>query len=580
MVGHRHYFQIAFGLFMEKKFLSETIKKDSSYVFPGFCTGCRRSGLCYGCERSALPHTHRDYQSRTGGGFTYWKHDRAESEISGNNPKNWRLHTTSSSGDAISRTKSAATAGSSVEVYFVDGKKRLVLGNDGGVPLDDQTIEELCTMKIWDNIIDSDCDHVLYQDESGVEILIHKNNLQQILALMPLNHPDRQKILNLLDTESQSSKRLSITLDVASRMGTMTPSSLGGMSDEKGHLMDFIETLERRRSSSIDSKNEGSSASRKDSLYKAPKAFKLKARERKQLIAQSPFSTNRQYDIPKGPGFNIQKSTKELTQFVNVKKRDGNWEEPEKFELQKYERENADFIRRQKNGDNTRNMNGHHDDEEVDRDRHNRVLNRLDAPLSPDSGLDSEFMADSVKGQTVDSDGDDITKMKSLDDAERENGYFSTRTGISDGYSDFGRKIDDHKRVKSGREETGGSLNGETDVMSRKERKKRDIIKKTRQVEGSPFSRSPTKSLPTDDERELSFVFEKRKDSDTGIKDVLGLPSPHVTMTTPDLPQLEQRRQEESKKKNVKYRVKAPPVMKQPPDPPKIRNPPPKIRTL
>ncbi|KAK6167813.1 hypothetical protein SNE40_021752 [Patella caerulea] len=397
MVGHRHYFQIAFGLFMEKRFLSETIKKDSSYIFPGFCTGCKRSGLCYGCERSALPHTHRDYQSRTGGGFAYWKHDRAESEIDGNNPKNWRLHTTSSSGEPMSRTRSAATGGSSVEVYFVDGKKRLVLGHDDGVPLDDQTIEELCTMKIWDNIIDSDCDHVLYQDESGVEILIHKNNLQQILALMPLNHSDRQKILNLLDTESQSSKRLSITLDVASRLGTMTPSSLGGMSDEKGNLMDFIDSLERRRSSSIDSKDERPSTSRKGSLYKAPKAFKLKERERKQLIAQSPFSTNRQFDIPKGSGLNIKKSTKDLTQFVNVKRRDGNWEEPKKFELQKYERENDDFIRRQNNGDNKRNGNGHQDEVEEDRDRLNRVFNRLDAPLSPDSGLDSEFMAGRLK---------------------------------------------------------------------------------------------------------------------------------------------------------------------------------------
>ncbi len=48
----------------------------------------------------------------------------------------------------------------------------------------------------------------------------------------------------------------------------------------------------------------------------APKSFQLKPHERKLTVAESPFSENREYDIPKSDGFAIHKSDKPLTEFM------------------------------------------------------------------------------------------------------------------------------------------------------------------------------------------------------------------------------------------------------------------------
>lgn len=87
----KRYFQIVNQAMVQRRYFAQTDKRERVYNFPGFCTGCRRSGLCYGCERSSEPHYHVDRIMKTGGGFTYHRHDRPIREQMGKNPSNWKL---------------------------------------------------------------------------------------------------------------------------------------------------------------------------------------------------------------------------------------------------------------------------------------------------------------------------------------------------------------------------------------------------------------------------------------------------------------------------------------------------------
>ncbi|XP_055996833.1 uncharacterized protein LOC125683138 isoform X3 [Ostrea edulis] len=87
----KRYFQIVNQAMVQRRHYAQTDKRERVYNFPGFCTGCRRSGLCYGCERSSEPHYHVDRIMKTGGGFTYHQHDRPIREQLHKNPANWKL---------------------------------------------------------------------------------------------------------------------------------------------------------------------------------------------------------------------------------------------------------------------------------------------------------------------------------------------------------------------------------------------------------------------------------------------------------------------------------------------------------
>ena len=57
----------------------------------------------------------------------------------------------------------------------------------------------------------------------------------------------------------------------------------------------------------------------------APKPFQLKASSKKTTEARDPFSTDREYDLPKGSGIDIKKSDKALTEFVTIDRGDDSW---------------------------------------------------------------------------------------------------------------------------------------------------------------------------------------------------------------------------------------------------------------
>ena len=60
-------------------------------------------------------------------------------------------------------------------------------------------------------------------------------------------------------------------------------------------------------------------------LLTAPKAFVLKKVARPTTRARSPFSKDRQYDLPGGDGFTVHKSDKPPTQFEDFDRLDRTW---------------------------------------------------------------------------------------------------------------------------------------------------------------------------------------------------------------------------------------------------------------
>ncbi|XP_063716249.1 uncharacterized protein LOC134843867 isoform X2 [Symsagittifera roscoffensis] len=73
------------------------------------------------------------------------------------------------------------------------------------------------------------------------------------------------------------------------------------------------DTVARERSQ-IDRKN-----NRTEKLYTAPDAFVARKSDKEATIAGDPFSANRSFDLPKGDGMKIRKSSKGPTSFVEIK---------------------------------------------------------------------------------------------------------------------------------------------------------------------------------------------------------------------------------------------------------------------
>ncbi|XP_053381809.1 uncharacterized protein LOC123540018 [Mercenaria mercenaria] len=132
---------------------------------------------------------------------------------------------------------------------------------------------------------------------------------------------------------------------------------------------------------------------RKEKLYKAPPAFKLKKSPKRSIVSKSPFSTDREYDLPKGKGLDIKKSDKPPTQFKEFRNVDASWKEPKKFELKKNENKTTKFWSgpppKKKENFKKKGDRSH-------------GLRRVPSPrsVSPDSGLESELLTEISKENT------------------------------------------------------------------------------------------------------------------------------------------------------------------------------------
>ncbi|KAK7480089.1 hypothetical protein BaRGS_00028649, partial [Batillaria attramentaria] len=160
----------------------------------------------------------------------------------------------------------------------------------------------------------------------------------------------------------------------------------------KSRSTESAETSESRKSRL---ENIPFAGKRRDVLYKPPAAFKPVKKNRRITVAKDPFSTDRQYDLPKGGSFTIKKGERKATQFVNVKRGDDGWKAPKKFELKQGDRKTTQFwTPKLKSGDKGKGRRGHGDDDDGQGRGRRRKL-----PESEDSGLDSDLRSASTRGK-------------------------------------------------------------------------------------------------------------------------------------------------------------------------------------
>nr|KAG5694418.1 hypothetical protein BaRGS_017451 [Batillaria attramentaria] len=160
----------------------------------------------------------------------------------------------------------------------------------------------------------------------------------------------------------------------------------------KSRSTESAETSESRKSRL---ENIPFAGKRRDVLYKPPAAFKPVKKNRRITVAKDPFSTDRQYDLPKGGSFTIKKGERKATQFVNVKRGDDGWKAPKKFELKEGDRKTTQFwTPKLKSGDKGKGRRGHGDDDDGQGRGRRRKL-----PESEDSGLDSDLRSASTRGK-------------------------------------------------------------------------------------------------------------------------------------------------------------------------------------
>ena len=60
-------------------------------------------------------------------------------------------------------------------------------------------------------------------------------------------------------------------------------------------------------------------------LFVAPPAHQLKKKSRKVTVGKDPFSTDREYNIPKGGQFQLKQGDKKTTKFVEFKRGDSDY---------------------------------------------------------------------------------------------------------------------------------------------------------------------------------------------------------------------------------------------------------------
>lgn len=284
------------------------------YAFPGFCAGCQRTSalvFCYGCERDSNPHYHQDKTGRTGGGFTYIKRDRPLYEMTEKNPLNWRTMLTN------------------VPYIFYDGML---------VP----SLEDYGVAARVDGL-DKRPLHLRYPDR----FLSGLNGLRSLSArdsnLLPSDH------MYLLDGMMGPTPVYDMDEDGEEEGGSWEEAAWESDSGRGGTVLDdgtepsgrerlggleerLDETGEEEETEEGTEKEQGPVPEKKR-LYQAPKAFQLKKRDSKPTRAASPFSKERDLNIPKYTGIDIKKSDKKPTEFININFGDASWKAPDAFTL-------------------------------------------------------------------------------------------------------------------------------------------------------------------------------------------------------------------------------------------------------
>ncbi|XP_064596737.1 uncharacterized protein LOC135463408 [Liolophura sinensis] len=254
-----------------------------------------------------------------------------------------------------------------------------------------------------------------------------------------------------------------------------------------------------------DGKDRGLRTRDRQRLYKgpgenAPPAFKLKSREKKEIVSRSPFSTDRQLDVPTGEGFMVKKSNKKLTEFTEFNRSGQNWKEPKKFELQENVRKTTEFWSPPSKGEK--------------RKTRRRLPNKPkpaspvvpdNSVVSPDSGLESEKFQVEIPQRLLDSlshhgysiPDDRLPKKDTKETGRFWNSYFSN--------SDEGSPIQIPQRLLDSLDQHVYSISG--DLLSK------DYMKETGRFWNSYFSNIDEGLSPVQIQQRLLHSWDQHGDS-------------------------------------------------------------------
>lgn len=295
---------------------------------------------------------------------------------------------------------------------------------------------------------------------------------------------------------------------------------------------------------------------RRDVSYTAPKFFAVQKNSRKIIVAKDPFSSDRDLDLPKGPTFQLKKSEKKTTKFVEFKKRDHGWKAPKMFEV-KHEQKSTKFKTRSSSRSDSHGRSRRHvEDIDIDDLRRGR---RKD--VSSDSGIGSGITGDKdiVDDTGSDKTGADVT-LNADDKLSGEKGEGQQSATGQEGVDPSGATVEDVQAKPKRRE------------VVKKSRVERSLIitppkSPPRLPSPPPFKkRSPTPPSPPPPQSPAPEIEEP--------------PLPEIEVPeVPDLPEITENAPVERKKQKLKFVVEPPP-QPQLKETPKKRKTAPKIRLV
>ncbi|XP_067665436.1 uncharacterized protein [Haliotis asinina] len=557
----RIYFHIVARLLLHQKVFQADDKREALYEFPGFCKGCRRAGFCYGCNKGATFHIHHDQPVRTGGGYTYWKRDRPDGEDESKHPSRWMLQIPEEELRLLLESQHAMSQAAKDALW-----QRLVSHYPWlyDIPLNELTLDKMKELGLVSTAVGGEVENDVYDGYKPSMARISEGDTDsdrmsytRLDKILQTRDATRKKYTFRLKKKVKNEERDPVEPTVKQTTNTFSrPDSdqlQGWDSDSMHDVSNNIDTDKEEDTTDTDSK--------KQRLYKAPRFFKVKKRQHQVVISRSPFSTNRQYDIPKGKPLDIKKGNRSTTQFVEFQKSASTWKPPRKFELKHPEKKSTSFWQPRSGGGRAQNK-GQTEEDEANVSALERKRREFERSLSPDSGLDSEVVtvSESLK-ESIEDNFKDLTNQNTETDLELPG-------------------LGEDEQYDSGKEASTTESPCQSLSPASPKKQRSAIIKKERSPIQFTRRKSPEVTPQVTPEPEETKSVDDWSPLPPSREKTLTPPLqeeyvPNVSM--PDLPQYRQEQKEGKRSKAQKFFVEGPPEMKAPP---KKRKSPPKVRRL
>ncbi|XP_041361983.1 uncharacterized protein LOC121377955 [Gigantopelta aegis] len=330
-------------------------------------------------KHDLTPLIHKDKAMKTGGGYTFWQKDRP---VNSKIEKSMDFYPVTIPSVELRQLLEDTTLSDAAKRAL---KKRLTAQYPWlqDIPFDHTMLDRLRSMGLLTEDGQMWKEKEKEEDDEGIVSGDHEDS--------DLYRVSRSRLENWIALDAVDS-------ELSERRSRRSKEKRSVQADVKGKD-DVEHTAHLDKEDTEDTENQ----EKKPKLYNAPTPFKLKEKQRRITVSESPFSTNRQYDLSKGPGFQLKKNEKQTTKFTEFNRSQTDWKEPDRFQVKKAERKTINFFV-PKAGDKKKGRR-EKDDYDYDYEAHyKRNRKDLEQPLSPDSGLASEIVSDSVKGSSLDRD--------------------------------------------------------------------------------------------------------------------------------------------------------------------------------